>query len=340
MLTIVKTIVILLAAGAAVVGLWGAGVENGRLTWQGIILLTLILSGAGFGIAEEVIRTRTEKREAERRNKEKEAERHWNSLEAQPLVSLHVAVFVKASVPVPRFLALLRGIHVHFDPGESQHLDLGEIVRFPQLEGGSCSWEESPHAINEAVAWLWMLYPAKADYWWKSTGHEWTSPDVRAAGVDAEIPWVIASQGAIASLRDLASIPRFGVTLPWELVGLGVEEVSLQFRTMTSSLDFDLSDHGLDGLAWLQGEQQRAVPQSSYLPLGISLPGRQAVDELRSAFIRRELGERKAKPYRGIMGLSGPGGRSVRFFPDMPKQFMDSEASREFSFTVTAPARD
>jgi len=340
MLTIVKTIVILLAAGAAVLGLWGAGVENGRLTWQGIILLTLILSGAGFGIAEEAIRTRTEKREAERRNKEKDAERHWNSLETQPLVGLHVAIFVKTSVPAHTLLGLLRGVHFHFDPAEDQHRALGETVRFPQLRGGSPSWEESPHGISEAVAWLWMLFPGKDGYWWKSTCHDWTNPDVCAAGVDAYIPWAIASQGAITSIADLASVPRFGVTLPWELVSLGVEEISLQFRTRTSSLDFNFSDHGLDGLAWLQREQQRAVPQSSYLPLGISLPGRQALDELRGAFIRRELGESGAKPYRGIMGLSGPGGRSVKFFPDMPKEFMHSEASREFSFTVTVPTRD
>lgn len=280
---------------------------------------------------------------SERREKETKAERHWNSLEAQQIVSLHVAIFVKASAPVGRFLELLRGVRVHFSSETSQYLDLGKIARFPQLEGGSYSWEESaqPGGIDgEAVAWLWMLYPAKAGYWWKNTGHEWTSPDVSAAGVDAEIPWATVLQGAVASLRELASISRFGVTLPWELVRLGIEEVSLQFRTRTSSLDFDFSEHGLDGLAWLQGEQQRAVPQSSYLPLGISLSGQQLLDELRRAFIGRELGETKAKPYRGIMGLSGPGGRSVRFFPGMPRQFMDSEASREFSFTVTVPARE
>jgi hypothetical protein len=342
LVTIVKTIVIILATGAAVVGLWGAGVESGRLTWQGIILLTLILLGAVFGIAEEIVRTRTEKRDAERRERQAKAERHWNSLEAQQIVSLHIAIFVKAAVPVGHFLELLRGVHFHFTPDSSQHLHLWQTLSFPQLQGRSCSWEESaqPDGIDgEAVAWLWMLYPAKAGYWWKNTSHDWTSPDVSAAGVDAEIPWATVSQGAVASLRELAAISRFGVTLPWKLVGLGIEEVSLQFRTRTSSLDFDFSEHGLEGLAWLQREQRRAVPPSSYLPLGISLSGQQLEDELRRAFTRRELGEAEAKPYRGIMGLSGPGGRSVRFFPDMPREFMDSEASREFSFTVTLPAR-
>jgi len=340
MLTTVKTIIILLAAGAAVVGLWGAGVEDGRLTWQGVVLLTLILSGAGFGIAEEMIRTRTERRELERRKKEKDAERHWSSLEAEPLLGLHVAVFVKTSVPAPRFIELLRGVDLHLDPEERQYLNLGEAVRFPQLNGESGSWERPPHAIDEAVAWLWMLYGAKAGYWWKSTDHAWMDPDARAAAVDAEIPWAVATRGNIASLRDLASIPRFGVTLPWELVDMGLEEVSLQFRTRTSSLDFEFSDHGLDGLAWLQREQRRAASQSGYLPLGISLPGRQALDDLRGAFIRRELGDNRAKPYRGIMGLSGPAGLSVQFFPEMPKEFTDNEASRQFSFTVTVAARD
>jgi Na+-transporting methylmalonyl-CoA/oxaloacetate decarboxylase gamma subunit len=330
MLTVIKTIVLALAGVAAIVGLWGAGVKDGKLTGQGIVLLVLILLGVAFSIVEAIVSAGIEKRNTHQQKKEKDVERHWDALEAQDILSLHVALFTRESLPASRLIDLL--YKTHFDFGSTARLYLENTVRFPQLNP-----QLGDHG-RPAAGWLWMLYEAKPGYWWKSTGHDWTDTNMLAAGFDVEILCSHVSLGGITSLGSLASVPRFGLILPWELVALGLEEVSIQFCTSTSLLDFDFSQHGLAGLAWLQHEQQRAVSQTPRLPLGLSISGQQILDELRSQFIHTTAKQNGTGPYRGIMGLSGPDGRDVSFFPSIPKHFMDSEASKEFSFRISVPS--
>lgn len=335
MLVIVKVLVITLAAGAAVLGLWGTGVRKGRLTSQGIVLLALILAGAVFSIVEAAIGASKEKREARRHSLEIEAERHWASLEAQKILGLHVSVFVKRSATVPRFVDLLRSVRLSSECAPGQYTEYWTVERLPQLEAKSYTWEEVAEPANERedVAWLWTFYPKEPGYWWKSTSQRWDEPEIEPAGVDVNVPW----KGA-ATLGELASLSSFGMTLPWELVELGIEDVSLQFRMPTRSLDLELSDFGVRDLSRLHDIQRAAVPDSSYLPLGVSLSGSQLLDALRQSFIRLELDEEPRKSGRGISGLTGPDGRSVRFFPEMPRDFMRSEQSKEYDFKVSVPA--
>lgn len=272
---------------------------------------------------------------AEGKNKEREAERHWEYLEAHDILRLTVSLFTKDSAPASRFIALLKQVHFWIHADENRPLVLGDVLFLPQLRGQPFRDHGRMNPFgNRAVAWLWMLYEPQRGYWWKATGHVWTATTA-AAGLDAEIPWKAASFGKMKSLRDLASVPHFGFSLPSEMVRLGVEEVSLQFRTATWSFDLDFSAHGLQGLSWMEQEQATQLPLESRLPLGVSMSGQQALDVLRDEFLRRRLGNEQPRPYRGIMGLTGPEGRSAQFFPTMPKGFDDSQ----YSFVVTLPSR-
>jgi hypothetical protein len=40
------------------------------------------------------------------------------------------------------------------------------------------------------------------------------------------------------------------------------------------------------------------------------------------------------------MGLVGPEGKTVDFFPDLPMQYLDSTDSRSFSFMIEVPPKD
>ena len=260
----------------------------------------------------------------------------WEYLETQEIVSLRVSLFTKTSTPVAHFINLLRGVHLQIHPDMNHSLALGEVLSFPQLHGQPFRdlGRLDPFG-DRAVGWLWLLYEPQTGYWWKATSHVWTDPKTPAAGVDAAIPWKSPSFGTMRSLRDLASVPHFGFSLPPEMVRMGLEEVSLQFHTATSSFDLDFSMHGLQGLIWLEEQQASQLPPESRLPLGISMSGQQALDVLRQQFVRRRLGQKEPRTYRGIMGVSGPEGRSAQFFPTMPKDFDTSE----YSFTIMVPSK-
>lgn len=336
----ISVFIAIVAAVAALIGLWGGGVRDSRLTGWGMTLLALIILGALFEISKEIVDTLEKRRVAERHRREREAERHWGYLEAQRFQRLKVSLYVRNPAEVRRFVELVSGIHLqmHLDEGES--VDLGTLLDFPQLRGEpyTSNVSTSQSADRERpMAWLWELYDREPGYWWKATSHRWTAVGRLAAGVDAEIPWERLGLGNTRTLRDLASIPHFGVTVPWQMVKLELEEISLQFCLQTDSLDFDFSEQGLAGLKWLQDEQAKVGTSEHWLPLGIKFSGQHVLDVCRDSFLKRALGDSKSKAYRGIMGLSGPMGREVCFFPSMPMGFSKSPEAKDYAFTVVMP---
>ena len=290
-------------------------------------------------LSEEAARLAIETRQGKSRE-EQDAERHWGYCEAHEIVNLELAIFTKRGLPVSRFVELIQAVHLNAHPDKNDSIAFETVLDFPQLGPEGVPWRDLARNASEdkCEAWLWALYSPEDSYWWKTTGHEWSSEDAIAAGVDVNIPWRQVAIGAVNSLRDLSIVPCFGISVPWELVELGIEDISLGFSTNTSKFDLDLSIHGLEGLRWLQEQQAQHLPQESWMPLGLTFSGQEILDRLRQQFIDRKLGRTKQIPYRGIMGLTGPNGLGVRFFPNMPKSFMDSDESKQFSFTITIPS--
>ena len=129
-----------------------------------------------------------------------------------------------------------------------------------------------------------------------------------------------------------------GVSIPARAYQVGVEEFEFRFVGDTFSFSVRLSEHGLDALHEFARVQHTTVPSEKLIPLGTHFSGVQLLE----MFYRQTLPRQKTddpKSGVGMMGLTGPDGNAISFYPTMPKGFMKTGESKEYTFTITMPRK-
>ena len=139
------------------------------------------------------------------------------------------------------------------------------------------------------------------------------------AGFEASIPWSKLDLASVSTLEDLGRLSEFGIGIPPEAFMAGVEEFELTFVGDQFSFSLPLSDHGLQLLHEMASSHFAASGggKSAPLSLGSSFSGIQLLE----MFLQQLLphSRRTDNKKRSIFaGMSGPGGKAIRFYPSMP----------------------
>jgi Flp pilus assembly protein TadD len=128
------------------------------------------------------------------------------------------------------------------------------------------------------------------------------------------------------------------VSIPARAYQVGIEEFVLRFIGDTFSFSVELSEHGLEALHDFARMQHTMAEGDELMPLGTSFGGVQLLDMFLRQLLPLPQNERP-KSGLGIMGLSGPDGRAISFYPTMPVGFNKTAESNEYTFTLTMPAK-
>jgi tetratricopeptide (TPR) repeat protein len=84
--------------------------------------------------------------------------------------------------------------------------------------------------------------------------------------------------------------------------------------------------------------QHTVMSDGKSIPIGSNFSGVQLLDLFLRELLPRPKNE-ATKHGIGMLGLSGPDGRAISFYPTMPKGFNKSADSNEYTFTLTMPTK-
>lgn len=315
-----NNIIIIIGSMLAIIGFWDKLYEDGKITKLGVLIVIMIMIMAFY----EIYKTNYTDIISQ---KQKLAEIHWSNLENQSIQKIRVYLFTQNTLPLQKMISCVKKIRIGITKKENDEITFNERLVFPQLTSDTSD-------DNNYIAWLWMKYRPMYGYWWKSSLHEWKNQEMPVAGVDIEIPVKKDSSEIIMNLHELSGIRNFGITIPWEVVELGIEEARLVFEMSTASIEYTFTQDDFQGLKWLLSQQKQVLSEESFLPLGICVLGQTALDRLRNNYIGREIGDETSQISRGFSGLEGPNGNKVEFFPNIPKIFLDSDEAKPFIFKI------
>jgi tetratricopeptide (TPR) repeat protein len=142
----------------------------------------------------------------------------------------------------------------------------------------------------------------------------------------------------VTRLEDLALLTDIGVSIPARAYQIGVEEFAFSFMGDTFSFSVRLSEHGLGFLHEMASTQHTVVKDMKPVPIGSRFSGVQLLDLFLHQLLPNEE-DSKAKHSIGMMGLSGPSGKAIKFYPTMPLGFNKTPESNEYVFKVTMPPK-
>ena len=184
-----------------------------------------------------------------------------------------------------------------------------------------------------------MLFRSEAEpgYWFRKIAPAKRDFSV-VAGFEADAPWSLLGVERVKKLEDLALLTEIGVSIPARAYQVGIEEFVLRFIGDTFSFSVELSEHGLEALHDFARMQHTMAEGDELMPLGTSFGGVQLLDMFLRQLLPLPQNERP-KSGLGIMGLSGPDGRAISFYPTMPVGFNKTAESNEYTFTLTMPAK-
>ena len=291
--------------------------------------LSLIKSGPARGLSDVTESAQTASVEDD---KKRAAERRWQYIQSHPIRGIKLLFILKGAVGFDWFREVLDDTRLNFSRGE-QSFKLGQLLAGSPAPN---TQERSP-ASDESVCSFWEVYEAEPGYWFAKiapTSREFSV----VAGFDAVVPWSMFGVQRVEKLEDLALLTDIGVSIPARVYQIGVEEFALSFVGDTFSFSVRLSEHGLDFLHEMASVQHTVVKGGKPAPIGSNFSGVQLLDLFLHQLLPNQE-ESKAKHSIGMMGLSGPGGKAITFYPTMPLGFNKTPESNEYAFTITMPAK-
>ena len=265
-------------------------------------------------------------------DKKRAAERRWQYVQSHPIRGIEILFILKGAVGFDWFRELLDDTRLNFSRDE-QSLKVGQLLAI----SAAPNTQEHSHASNKPVCSFWEIYEPEPGYWFAKI-----YPTPRAfsvvAGFNAVAPWATFGIERVVKLEDLALLTDVGISIPARAYQIGVEEFALSFIGDTFSFAVQLSDHGLEFLHEMASVQHTIVKEAKPAPIGANFSGVQLLD----LFLHQMLPHASPKPSKhgvGMMGLSGPDGRAITFYPTMPLGFNKTPESNEYVFKVTMPPK-
>ena len=268
---------------------------------------------------EQVARAKEEKR--------KEGERQWEYLQQHPLRKLEYFILLRAEVGRAWFDEVLDGSRL-----SSSREEPG--VTFSSLVASRTSGPTAKASGANEGAFYWRAYAREKGYWYAKRP---VDAEGLVAGVSGEVDWTSLALKNVETIRDLSRLSEVGISLAPNAFKAGVEECEVTLRGDTFSFTIRLSEHGLEFLHEMAHPQHNVMGEKSRIPIGVTFSGAQLLDIFFKQWISRWEGLPSAGARRGTLGLSGPNGREIRFFPTMPPSFRGSPDEQEYTFTVRVP---
>ena len=290
--------------------------------------LSLIKSGPARSLSEV---SETEKAASAEDDQRHAAERRWQYIQSHPIRGIEILFVLKGAVGVDWFMEVLDETRLTFSRDEKS-FKLGQLL----AASPAPNTKEHSRALHQPICSFWEIYEPEQGYWFKKI-----APGKRefsiVAGFDAVAPWAMLGVDRVEKLEDLALLTEVGVSIPSHAYQIGVEEFILRFVGDTFSFSVRLSEEPLDALHEL-ARTHHIIRSDKPMFFGTNFSGVQLLD----MFLHQTLPRPKDKPFKGdagIMGLSGPDGKAISFYPKMPIGFTKTSESKEYTFTVTTPAK-
>jgi Flp pilus assembly protein TadD/nucleoside phosphorylase len=266
--------------------------------------------------------------------KRRQGERQWEYLLAHSFRTLDCFLILKADVGRDWLDSMLSEASLSFDRE-------GPSVRLASLVSAAMNSKEAKDRYGERGFHYWTLYRGEEGYWVSRRGPGRVEDDL-VAGINGTVSWSALGRPDLATLRDLSQINEFGISLPPRAFDVGVEELELIFHGDGFSFHISISEEGIfESLHEMARMGREIAGDGERMTIGTSFAGGQLLDMFFKQYMRRWQDEPKAprRPYRGRMGMAGPSGKEITFYPSVPMSFRDSPEEKEYSFTIHMPDR-
>lgn len=292
--------------------------------------LSLIKSGPARSLSEVV---ESEQTESSGDEEKRAAARRWQYIQAHPIRGIEILFILKGGVGFSWFCDVLDDTRLTFSR-EEKSFKLGQLL----AASPAPNTKEHSRALDKALCSFWELYEPEPGYWVRRIAPEKRELSV-VAGFDAVAPWSMLGVERVEKLEDLALLTEIGVSIPPRAYQVGVEEFVLRFVGDTFSFSVQLSEAApLEALHEFARMQHTIARNHEPMPIGTSFSGVQLLDMFLRQVLPHSKNER-SKTGKGMMGLSGPDGKAISFYPTMPIGFNKTSESKEYAFTITTPAK-
>jgi Flp pilus assembly protein TadD/nucleoside phosphorylase len=291
--------------------------------------LALIKSGPTHSVGELTEREQAASAEDQKR---RAAERQWQYIQTHPIRGVEILFILRGAVGFDWLREVLDDTQLNFSRNE-QAFRLGQLLALSPAP----NTQNHPHASSKTACSFWEIYAPEPGYWFVKIDPKPRTFSV-VAGFNAVAPWSTFGIERVVKLEDLALLTDVGISIPARAYQIGVEEFVLSFVGDTFSFAVQLSDHGLEFLHEMASVQHTIVKEAKPAPIGSNFSGVQLLD----LFLHQMLPHENPKPSQhgiGMMGLSGPDGRAITFYPTMPLGFNNTPESNEYVFKVTMPPK-
>jgi Flp pilus assembly protein TadD len=200
---------------------------------------------------------------------------------------------------------------------------------------------EAKDRYGERGFHYWTQYRGEEGYWVSRRGPDRVEDDL-VAGINGSVYWSALGRPDLATLQDVSQINEFGISLPARAFDVGVEEFELIFHGEGFSFDISISEEGiLAPMHEMARMEREIVGDGDRMMMGTGFSGGQLLEMFFKQYMRRWQDEPEAtrRPYRGRMGMAGPSGKEISFYPSIPVTFRDSPEQKDYSFTIQTPDR-
>lgn len=266
--------------------------------------------------------------------KRRQGERQWEYLLAHSFRTLDCFLVLKAEVGRDWFDSILSETSLSFDRERPS-------VQLASLVSDAKNSKEAKDRYGERGFHYWTLYRGEEGYWVSRRGPDQVEEDL-VAGINGTVSWSALGRPDLATLRDLSQINEFGISLPARAFDVGVEEFEFIFHGDGFSFHISISEEGiLEPLHEMARMEHKIVGDGERMMMGTGFAGGQLLDMFFKQYMRRWQDEPEAprRPYRGRMGMAGPSGKEITFYPSMPMGFRDNPEQKDYSFTIHTPDR-
>lgn len=261
--------------------------------------------------------------------KRRQGERQWEYLLAHSFRTIDCFLILKAEVGRDWFDNMLSEASLSFDHERPS-------VRLASLVSAAKNSKEAKDRYGKRGFHYWTLYRGEEGYWVSRHGPDRVEDDL-VAGIDGIVSWSALGRPDLATLRDLSQINDFGISLPARAFDIGVEEFELVFHGDDFSFCISTSDEGiLEPIHEMARMDREIVGDGDRMMMGTRFAGGQLLDMFFKQYMRRWQDEPEAqqRPYSGRMGMAEPSGKEIRFYPSIPKSFLDSPEQKDYSFRI------
>ena len=288
----------------------------------------LIKSGPARSLNEVTANEQTANADDDRKHA---AERRWQYIQSHPLRGIELTFILKGAVGYDWFREVLKDTRLTFSRNDNS-FKVGQLLD----DSPPPNTMEHSRASDVPICSFWEIYEPEQGYWFRKitpTKRDFTV----VAGFDVIAPWSSLDLERVKNLEDLALLTEIGISIPARAYQVGVEEFIIRFLGDTFSFSVQLSeDTPLDALHEFARMQYAITTKDEPMPVGTSFSGVQLLDMFLRQLLPRPKRE-KSKNGMGMMGLSGPDGKAISFYPTMPMGFNKRPESNEYSFTITTP---